>query len=164
MANLTEHLSEDEDGQEGQADGGKLRRKLEKALEDNRKLAERVRTHEVKQVLTEKGFDLVTPDDLSGVDLDEIEAKAAEIQERNQKLQGDLLRKALQAKGFEGEDLDEMVESIAGAKTAEQADEDATKRAQSLGRVDSTTSPRVDPSKLHGIDAISAGIRPVKGI
>lgn len=143
------------------SEGGKgLRAKLEEVLEQNRKLETANQDLAARNVLADPKFSLVKPEDLVGVPLDKIGERAEQFQAERSTLQNDLLRSALEARGFQGEELEDMVLKATGQSAAEVETARAVNRARSLGTVDSTTVPLTDNSKLHGKDAIHAALEP----
>lgn len=136
-----------------------LRSKLEAALKENRKLQSDVNQFRAKETLAAKGFDLVKPEDLNGVKPDEIEARAEQIQNERKQLQQDLLRDALKKQGYDGEALDEMLSGFAADKSAETTEAEQVAQARALGHAAGKPAPLVDTSKLHGLDAIRAGLK-----
>lgn len=147
-------FNEDENGQET---GGQLRQKLEAALSTNRKIEDELQAFRAKELLSEKGLDLVKPEDLKGVDPSNLESRASEIQTERRALQENLLRQALAKQGLEGEALDELVGELVGQKTTNTEDAETVGRMRQVGGIGEVL-PRVDPSKVQGYDAIRAGI------
>lgn len=152
MAKFVSELDEED---ESSAKG--LRAQLEQALSTNRQLADENSTMKTEKVLTAKGFSLVKPEDLKGVAAADVEAKAKTIQEEREKLQSDLLRAALQSRGIEGDDLEDMLSEMVTTSPEDETVE-ATKRVRSLSGVESRPAPRVDMTKLHGEQAIEAAL------
>lgn len=155
---MADFFADIDDDDEGGQSGGKLRQKLESVLRENGDLKGEVSRYKARDVLTEKGFTLVKPEDLDGVAASDIEAKAQTIQQERQKQQEDLLRDALGRKGYEGDELEEMLADMIDDTTKGTEEADQSRRVRSLGRVESKPVPRVDPSRVHGYDAIKAGI------
>lgn len=105
----------DESGQEidlDTADGGTLRKKLEEALSANRELEQEVVTSRAAKVIGEHGYNLVKPEDLKGVSVDEVEAKAKQIHEEKLARRTETVKEILADKGLEGEALDQAVEKF----------------------------------------------------
>ena len=114
----------DESGEEidlETADGGTLRKKLEEALSTNRSLEQEVVTSRAEKAIREHGYSLVKPEDLEGVSVDEVEAKAKQIHEEKLNRRTETVREILSDKGLEGEQLDSAVEKfLAGEPVAPQ--------------------------------------------
>jgi len=72
-------MPEDQVDDLDELDGSTLRKKLEKALGENKKLRDDVAGFKARSVITEKGFTLVKPEDLAGVDPDKVEERAAQL-------------------------------------------------------------------------------------
>lgn len=136
--------------------GSSLRSRLEATLAVNRKLEDRVRASEAKAVIAEKGLSLVKPEDLEGVDLDKLEERATQIHNERHTQQSELLRKALESRGFEGDQVEDMVREALGQAYSETPEAKAVERARTLGTVDSQPVPLVDDQNMHGQDAIRA--------
>lgn len=152
-----ESFGEEEDGDSGKG----LRAKLEEALKENRKLRSTVsdlEPYRAKDLISERGFDLVKVEDLKGVKPDEIEERAKEIQSQRVKEQEDLLRSALRRQGIDEEDLDDAVKEMLDRHDAESEEAEATRRARDVAGRDSKPVPKVNESELHSFDAITAGL------
>jgi hypothetical protein len=156
MATFTDDLNDDGEG--GQ-DGKGLRKQLEAALAANRQLQEQLSTFQAEKVLSDKGFTLVKPEELKGVAPDQIEAHAQKLQTERAALQQELLKDALTKLGIEV-DGDALEDVVAGAapKNTETTEADAASRIRGLGRQDTRPVTPINPDKLHGFDAIRAGI------
>lgn len=136
--------------------GGKLREKLEQSIAEIKRLNGELSTFKAKDFLVEKGLSLVKPEDLTGVDPDKFEEHAAKVQEDRRALQESLLREVLERQGYEGDELDVALAQMAGEKTKDSEDAEATRRMRAAGSAEGTPVPRVDPSKLIGVDAMRA--------
>src|SRR2546430_113840 len=88
---------------------GSLRAKLEETLAENRKLQDQVSGFRVREILMEKGLDLVSPEDLKGVDLGKAEARAQEIQAERTTQQENLVKGVLRKQGYGEDELDHLV-------------------------------------------------------
>lgn len=157
MATFTDDLNDDGEG--GQ-DGKGLRKQLEQALAANRQLQEQLSTFQAEKVLNEKGFTLVKPEELKGVAPDQIEATAQKLQAERATLQQELLKDALTKLGIEvdGDALEDVVAGAAPKNTETTTEADSASRIRGLGRQDTRPVPPINPDKLHGFDAIRAGI------
>lgn len=96
------------------ADGGTLRRKLEEALSQNKSLTEQIATSKAAEVVREHGAGLVKAEDLVGVPVDQMEAKAKELAESKTAERAELIRTVLEERGLEGDDLDQAVSDFLG--------------------------------------------------
>lgn len=136
--------------------GGKgLRRKLEEALKENQKLQSVAAAAEAEKVIGTHGYDLITAEDLKGVGLGEIEAKAAELQEQKQTERLETVKSIFAAKGYEGEDLDQAVEDFIGDQSQPASDGSKFRNVHESAAADGKPAPAVDVSKLHGVEAIA---------
>lgn len=153
----------DEIDEESHEDGGTLRRKLEEALERNKALTAEVAKSRVKEVIAEKGYTLVKPEDLEGVALDEIEPKAKELHEQRRSLESEIAKGIFARQGYEGEELDEVVaEYLEGKAPVRKDPNEALTRGiegvRALSHTDSQPVGKQDISQLHGADAIAHGL------
>lgn len=106
------------------ADGGTLRKKLEEALAENRRLSEAIVTAKAEKAISEHGKGLVKTEDLKGVAPDEVEAKVKEIAERRLQERRDVIRDVLQARdGLEGDELEAAVDEFLGGGSGDQGGE-----------------------------------------
>ena len=145
------------DTEELPTDGKGLRAKLEEALAEKRELQAELAALRAREVVREKGLDLVKPDDLKGVALDQLEQRAVELQQERERQQRELVRAALTRKGLSGTALDEAVEAfLAGDSAAEGGDgeQDVAGVAARVGGA----PVRADQSDLHGVAAIEAAL------
>lgn len=94
-------------------EGGRgLRKILEAALAENRTVTGRLATLEAKEAIEEHGWSLVKPEDLAGVDVDDILAKGEALQAEKLSQQAELARSVFERKGLEGEALEEAVQEF----------------------------------------------------
>jgi len=135
---------DDDDEESQQESGSELRKKLEQALKGNVALTEQLAQFQAEKLVQEKGLTLVKPDDLKGVELGKLEERATALQAERQQLQADLLRDAFARQGYEGDALERMVGSTESPAAA-------LATARSMGRLDGTPVPAVDPSNLDPI-------------
>lgn len=102
--------------------GGALRQKLEAALKTNAEKDAVIATYKATDVIKAQGYKYVTPQDLTGVPIDELAAKAAELEGQKQAAASTLLKTAL-AGSVPAEQLDaEVARLLGGAKTDAAAD------------------------------------------
>lgn len=89
--------------------GTDLRTQLETTLARNKVLEADNHNLKVEKVLSTSNFELVTSDDLQGVPLDKVEEKAKEIEESKRATQDSLIRKGLEARGWDAEEIDTFI-------------------------------------------------------
>lgn len=135
-----------------------LRERLEETLRQNRELTEKLAVHEVKGVLEGKGFDLVKPEDLKGVPLQEVEAKAEAIQKDRLELQKQLTVDALTKLGVDPAEIEKLT-AQQEQRDPEHEDGESLRRVRGLGRLGGEPAHGVDTTKLHGVSAIRAGLK-----
>src|SRR5210317_1720505 len=109
MPELTQQQIDDIEKREG---GRGLRVLLEDALAAEKKALQEVASLKGQQVIQDRGLSLVEPSDLAGVPVDEIEERAAQIQEEKLEAQRDLARTMFAKRGLEGADLDAAVQDF----------------------------------------------------
>lgn len=144
---------------EDHEDAGTLREQLEEALAESKEARQELHRYKVREVLESEGFDLVKAEDLEDVKLSKVKDKAAEIQSQRQGQQEELLRKALEARGIEGEDLEDLVSGLRSRRDEEDEEVQALKRARQATGAPARPVPSVNPDKLHGYDAIRASFK-----
>lgn len=131
--------------------GSSLRKKLEQALKENRTLKSDVNSLRAEKLISEKGFSLVKPEDLQGVDLEELEEKAGALHKEREDQQLDGIRQVFRRKGLDGDDLEKAVTEFVG--TPEERDE-ALGRIRSTSSLTGTPVKLVNPENLHGEDLL----------
>ena len=131
----------DGDSQETEESGSSLRNKLEEALAANKSLSSQVSAMTAEKVIGDNGYDLVSVEDLAGVDPDGIAEKAESLQQERL----DLTTKVLQGRlGID--DPDQVKALLEGQSDGEK---EARRRIRDVG---STTgdAPRGSDAKFEG--------------
>lgn len=144
------------DFDEDQESGRSLRERLEAEIARNRRLEATLAQRVAQQ------FKFVSAEDLSGVDVEELESKATEIEQRKAEERNQLLRSALEDKGLSADQLDEAVKRLVDGEqkssSAEPVTDAATARVASLGKLQGTT-PTTNPGDgLWGASKIRAAV------
>jgi hypothetical protein len=135
------------------ATGGQLRQQLEQALNENKKLSKELRTERVQRVLGTGKFALISEQDLSDVELDEVEKRAAQLQEDRSKQKDELLRTALKDRGLDDEAIEAFI-ADGKASTEESDAAEAIGRIRTTGRnLDGTPVSKAVPD-LEGVAAM----------
>ena len=150
---MDEGLFDDET--DGPESGGKLRQKLEAEIQARRKVEQELVSLKAKDLIQAKGLKYVTPEDLSGTNLNQLEVKALEVEQAKAEQRRALLRDVLSAKGYEDAELDTAVEAFLG-ESSEPAPQ--TVPLSQLGRIQGTAPQPVETKNLFGVDKIRAGI------
>lgn len=143
-------------------DGGQLRAKLEETLAENNQLRQQVATFRATTLIQEKGFTLVTPDDLADVSPEDLETKAAELEDQRKQAEVETVRRVYERSGLSGDELEQAVASVFGGQTPQPAgtvEADAVNRARRLADVPSTPVSNISTDQLHGYEAILAGVK-----
>ncbi len=96
------------------ASGGFLRSKLEEAIERNKVLEQSATTAAATTAISEHGYTLVKPEDLVGVPLEQVEAKAKEIHEANLATRTETIRSVLVERGLKDEELEAALKGVLG--------------------------------------------------
>lgn len=148
-----------------QPTGSALRQKLEEALGQNKALASELAKLKARDVITTRGLDLVEPDDLAGVSVDQLEERAQALQEQRLGVVRRYMERQFRSSGLDGEDLDAAVEAALkgdGPGVAEGGDDpeivERFSRVRELGSVGGRPAPVQNLDKLHGFDAIEAAL------
>jgi hypothetical protein len=147
--------SDDLDEVERTQGGGGLRKLLEEALSENTKLSKDLGSLTADKAIEVHDWDLVKPEDLAGVAVDEIEAKGKELQGERLEAQKVIVTGMFVKQGLEGAELETKVNEFLDPP---QTDDDKRNTAR-LASKTATGPPGFDPSDLHGTAAIEAGLR-----
>lgn len=146
-----------DDDLSGSESGGTLRQKLEDALAANRTLHTELVGYKAKDVIGAEGFKYVTPEDLVGVPLGDLAAKAAEIETSKKEQRQTVLRDVLTERGVPADQLDKALEALIGKP--EQSQQNATDGVlNSLGRIQGSAPGTLPEQGLFGVDRIRAGL------
>lgn len=122
--------------------GGTLRRKLEEALSLNKELTAQVASFKATQVISDQGFDLVKPEDLQGVPLEEVEARAQALQEERVGV----------AQRFLSERLGVAADQVEGLLAGDPAGREA------FDRIRQTTAVTGEPVRDNPLDGVTPGV------
>lgn len=143
-------------------DGSSLRKKYEAAIGELKTLRPENAKFKARDVIDTKGFTLVKPEDLEGVAPDKVEEHAQKLQEERKTQQTDLARDIFAKQGYEGDELDSVVEEFMAGKVPEREPDDAAARrfegVRALDREPSTPVSAQSTEQLHGADAIKHGL------
>lgn len=137
--------------------GSGLRRKLEDALRQNAELTGKVALYEAGQLISEKGYTLVKPEDLSGVKPNELEAKAEALQQQREGERKSLVREMLAKKGYADAELDLAVDEWFAGEGFEADGSDFAEitEADSLG---GRPVKRISPEQMSPLEKLEAGL------
>lgn len=136
-------------------DGGQLRQMLEQTIEQNKTLTAQLASERAVNVITAQGFDLVKPEDLAGIAVGEIPAKAAELQQQRRDSQLTLLKDVLRRNGTPDDQLDQQAQAMmAGQAGTQQNTQQDAAWLRAMNMPAGAPSPLVDTTQLHGDDAI----------
>lgn len=130
--------------------GGEFRQKFEQTLAEASAL----------RALTAKQFG-VGVDDLKGVPVEQIEAKAAEILETKKAQREQVLRESLEERGLKGDDLEAALAQLVGKNGAPAPAEQkpASSPFASAGQLGGTPpSSATHAEGLYGVDRILAAV------
>lgn len=146
----------DDGSLDGTESGGQLRAKLEAALAANKTLTEEVLGFKAEKVISAKGFKFVTPEDLHGVGLDELETKAAEVEAAKAAQRESVVKQVLADKGLQGDQLDAALKNLLSPEQA-QADA-AIGRLAEVGRIQGNVPSTAGEQGLFGKSRIRAAL------
>lgn len=145
-------MSDELDSEETTESGGSLRAKLEASLAENKTLAAELHQFKARDIITAKGLKHVRPDDLAGVSLADLEAKAEELEAQNAAADAEAVRRVLAAKGLDASAVDKAVtDLLSGESTTETLD-----RIRSGGRIGGDPPGTNKFEGLYGRDKIYA--------
>jgi hypothetical protein len=136
--------------------GSTLRQKLESTLKENQELTSELSGLKAKELISEQGYGLVKPDDLTGVSLSEMAEKAEALQGERQAMQADLAKDMLAKRGLEGDELERAVNDFLAPEAQDTA---AHSRAREVAAVGGVSTPANNTQNLMGLDAIDAALR-----
>lgn len=146
---------------EPEESGSALRKKLETALAENAKLTAENIGFKAQNLINEKGYKLITVEDLKEVGSEDL-AKTAEALEAQREKQGkDAFRKSLEARGLTGDDLEEMVTAVF-SETEGEASLQALERIRAAGNTPGTKVADVIDNTLSGPALINEALKPKK--
>jgi len=142
-------------------DGGTLRTKLEESIGREKNLAGRLAVFEAANVISEKGYTYVQPEDLASVPLDQIAEKAEALQAERAGVFEGVIRRQLESAGVSGDDLEKQVADFTAGKAVDgggQVDPnaDAISRIRSIGG--GGTVPARNPETMSTMEKLQAGL------
>ena len=135
-----EYVEEPEAGEE--ESGGSLRRKLESEIAAKKELMNELAALKAKAVISEKGFDLVNPEDLKGVAPAEVEARAEALQQERLEVAQRYLGNVLGIQDVDG-DVAEALKGLIGKDGKPSAE--GLSRARELNSISGDPVSRRDP-------------------
>lgn len=144
--------------------GSTLRAKLEEALAREREMASELARYKAAELITQKGLKYVTPEDLAGVPLGELEDRASKLQEERQKVFELAIRRSFEAAGIAGDELEAQVKAFmegqiqAPAQSAPDEFTDAMRRASQVAQMGGAPPAR-NPETMTSLEKIEAGLR-----
>lgn len=143
-----------DDDLSGSESGGTLRQKLEDALAANRDLHTQLVGYRAKDVIGEKGFKYVTPEDLTGVPLDDLADKAAEIEQSKQAQRETVLREVLTERGVPEDQFDTALAALLGNGQSTQSPADSV--ITNVSRIQGAAPGTLPDQNVYGEDRIRA--------
>ena len=140
---------------EAREGGTGLRKWAEAVQKETRSTMSELATLKAAKVIQEHGYHLITAEDLTGVPVADLEAKAEALEGEKLESQRELARDMLTRKGLTGDELDRAVDEFL-VPAADDAK--ARERAAQAARTGGVPTPLVNPTELHGVDAIRHGL------
>lgn len=141
----------------------KLRSLLEDQIGQNKALETELASYKAADVIMGKGLMYVTPEDLAGVSLEDIESKAESLEDERSKVFGTAIRRSLEAQGVTGNELDNQVASflagqgsVGGEQHGDPEVASAFQRARSMGT--GGGSPTRNPDTMSTMEKLQAGL------
>lgn len=141
---------DDGSGAPGTESGAEFRQKFESLQGENVQLR-----HTIAESLG------VSADDLKGVPADQLVTKAAEVKEQRRAEQDRILRESLQARGFDGDDLEAALAQLKGGTAAAGAMPEAKPAPSpfaSTGSLGGGPPGSLPEQGLFGVDRIRAAL------
>lgn len=141
----------------------KLRSLLEDQIGQNKALETELASYKAADVIMGKGLMYVTPEDLAGVSLEDIESKAEALEEERSKVFGTAIRRSLEAQGVTGDELDTQVAAFLAGQGSDGNQQkgdpevaSAFQRARSMGA--GGGSPSRNPDTMSTMEKLQAGL------
>lgn len=148
-------MAEDFDSEDEKESGSSLRKKLEAALKERDEAVQAAVSAKAQVLISEKGYKHLTAEDLHGVSLSELEAKAEELETQKTAADAAAIRRVLEAKGFKDSELEEAVKGLLG--DGQQIDTNATQdRIRDAARLQGTPPAQIQDKGLSGKDLLYA--------
>lgn len=138
--------------------GGSLRQKLEEALAAKAALESNVVALTAEKVIGASGFKYVTPSDLAGVPLTDLEVKAQEIEQQKAAQADALLRTAVKARGVPDDQIDQVIAGLVGTNTPAVQAVTTFDRLNAIGQIQGGAPGTIPDQVKPGYDRIAAGI------
>jgi len=139
-----------------QREGGKgLRKWAEAVQKETRSTMNELATLKADKVIQTHGYRLITAEDLTGVPVGDLEAKAEALEAEKLESQRELARDMLTRKGLTGDDLDRAVDEFLAPAPD---DDKARERAAAAQMAGGIPTPLVNTQELHGVEAIRHGL------
>ena len=141
-------MSDDFNSEDEKETGSTLRSKFEQAIETNKALQARVVEMSAKSLISEKGYKHLSVEDLRGVDLSELEAKAEALEAQKATADAEAVRRVLAGRGLDDSQLETALASILGS--TESGDSTALDRIAQAGKLNGTPPSAVQDESLYG--------------
>jgi len=142
------------------ATGGQLRTQLENTLSENRTMRDELLGLKAEKIIATKGYSgTLKPEDLKGVALDQLEAKADELHTARLSDLTNLATERFTAQGYQGQELERMVTEFVQGKPTTHPDAAATNRARATGAAVGTPPPIVNPDGLSARQKMLEGLK-----
>jgi len=154
-------MSDGWDQDQDPTSGGALRKQLEDTIELNKSLTAELSLVKARDLISEKGLKFVKADDLKGVALADLPAKAEALEAERQATRLDVLKDILREQGVSEDQLEGAVAGFQGTKPGASADDFAA--LTRLSSVGGSTPPKVDVSQLHGMDLAKYAMEQASG-
>jgi hypothetical protein len=146
-------MAEDFDSEDEKESGSSLRKKLEAALKERDEALKVAIASKAQVLIGEKGYKHLTAEDLAGVSLSDLEAKADELEAQKAAADAAALRRVLEAKGFKDSELDQAMKGLLGDEPDQNATQD---RIRDAARLQGTPPPQIQDKGLMGRDLLYA--------
>jgi hypothetical protein len=147
-------MSDDFNSEDEKETGSTLRSKYEQAIETNKALQAELVEMKAKDLISSKGYKHLSVEDLSGVDLSELEAKAEALEAQKAAADAEAVRRVLAGRGLDDSQLDAALATILGS--TEGGDSKALDRIAAAGKIVGTPPSAVEDETLYGPSRIRA--------
>lgn len=144
-------MAEDFDSEDEKESGSSLRKKLEAALKERDEAVQAAVSARAQVLISEKGYTHLTAEDLAGVSLSDLEAKADELEAQKAAADAAAIRRVLEAKGFKDSELEQAVKGLLGDEQDGTATQD---RLREAARLQGTPPAQIQDKSLVGKDLL----------
>lgn len=147
-------MSDDFNSEDEKETGSTLRSRFEQTLGEKKALEATVLELKAEKLISTKGYKHLTVEDLRGVDLSELEAKAEALEAQKATADAEAVRRVLAGRGLNDSQLETALATILGSN--EGADSKALDRIAQAGKLVGTPPAATEDETLYGPSRLRA--------